>query len=357
MERTNHIFWGIKKILGEVSRKNISVLPRQILNYIWAYFKIPYHVPRPVEIQIEPSLRCNLSCKMCNINKLIKFESFLSPQKFTSLLNRLFPAKSINFTGMGESLLNPDLEKLISKSKEKNIESIFITNAQLFTPARIQSILSTKVVKVVISMESGEPTTFEAVRFGAKFDRLKTNLMLLTKVIREQKSATTVAINVVLLPHNLKNLNHIFKIIDLAHESGVSEISFQNANDMSMYGTKDYYHKKKKLFIKKLSAIKKAADKYGIKVHLPATEIKHGSCYYPWVYPQITAGGELLPCCLIPQFVNYDEMLKKYSFGNVFSEGFDKAWNSPKAIAFRKSLAQNKPNKYCLKCSKYQGVL
>lgn len=357
MKETNHILRGISKMLREVSRRHLSVLPRQFFNYLWAYFKFPFFVPRPVEAQIEPSLRCNLSCKMCNIDKTIKLGSFLSPQKFASLLKQLLPAKSINLTGMGESLLNQDLEKLISEAKAHNVETIFITNAQLLTPARIESIISSKVVRVVVSMESGEPKAFESTRLGAKFDRFKNNVMQLTQAAKKRNSPLTVMINVVLLPHNLKDLTHIYKIFEFAKECAVEEVSFQNANDIFYYKTKDYYFSKKKLLAKKLDAIRKAADEYGLKIHLPPTEIKRGSCYYPWIYPQITASGELLPCCLMPQFADFDEMVKKYSFGNVFSEGFGKAWNSPKAALFRKSLAQNKPNKHCRNCSKYLGIL
>ncbi|PIV12604.1 MAG: hypothetical protein COS47_01740 [Candidatus Nealsonbacteria bacterium CG03_land_8_20_14_0_80_36_12] len=56
------------------------------------------------------------------------------------------------------------------------------------------------------------------------------------------------------------------------------------------------------------------------------------------------------------QFGQYQEIIKKFSFGNVFDCSFKNVWNSQKAIFFRRTLSKN-PNKYCRLCSKYRGIL
>lgn len=65
---------------------------------------------------------------------------------------------------------------------------------------------------------------------------------------------------------------------------------------------------------KNLRLIKSYADKNNVNVFLPAVNIKSGSCYYPWIYPQVTASGKLLPCCIIPQFGDYPNLIKKIFF-------------------------------------------
>ena len=98
------------------------------------------------------------------------------------------------------------------------------------------------------------------------------------------------------------------------------------------------------------------ANKLNIKISFPNSDIKKGGCYYPWIYPQITASGELLPCCVIPQSNLYSKVIAKYSFGNVFKTSFNSVWNNKKARDFRHSL-KNNPCNDCKRCSKYQSIL
>lgn len=357
MKKENQILLGLQKIFLVACRKNYKLLYRLFLNYAWAFFKIPSFVPRPLELQVEPSLRCNLKCRMCNINKDIKADSLMTTNNFNSLLKKILPMKAINFTGMGEALLNTDLETLILEANIKNIDTLFITNAQLLTPSRIDRIIASKLNKLCISMESGDPKTYESIRYGASFNKLDENVKMLTKKIKEANSDLKVSINVVLLKQNLEDITNIYKIIDFARQAGVTDITMQNPHDVFSYETIIYFTKKKNSLKKKFKLIGLYGVNRNIKLLFPPVDIKEGSCYYPWVYPQITASGELLPCCIMPQFADYSEIINNYSFGNVFAGDFSKAWNSPKAYLFRKSLADKKPNKYCQRCSKYLGIL
>jgi MoaA/NifB/PqqE/SkfB family radical SAM enzyme len=100
--------------------------------------------------------------------------------------------------------------------------------------------------------------------------------------------------------------------------------------------------------------IKQYSNSKNIEIILPSTIISKGKCYYPWVYPQVTATGEVLPCCIIPQFGDYDHIIQKYSFGNILNTPFNTIWNGFKAKLFRKKYQQDS---FCQHCTKNQGIL
>jgi len=351
-------FWrGIKNIIFSFKERNFQLAPRLANNYLWAFLKIPFRVPNPLEIQLEPSCRCNLSCKMCSLRQIKTKENFLTQNNFEKLLGEIVLLRTINFTGLGESLLNQQFEAFISKAHEAKVRTFFITNGQLLNLNRIKKLINSGIDRISISMESGDLSTYELIRRGAKFSKLKRNIEKLNQIKKEFNSSLKVSINVVLLKQNLEDVSQIYKIIDFASQYGIGEITFQNPHNIYTCQTAVYFFEKKAYLKKTLQLIKNYADKCNIKVSLPSIDIKEGSCYYPWVYPQITAGGELMPCCVIFQFGPYDDIINKFSFGNVFDNKFKEVWNSRRAVSFRTNLLRKNPNEYCRKCSKYLGIL
>lgn len=336
---------GIKNII--ISKKNRKF--EYLLNYLAAFLKLPSS-SHPLEIQVEPSAICNLKCKMCNLNKSTLKGKFLTPKKFNDILNKFKP-NSVNLTGMGETLLNPHFNDLLKISFQKNIQSSFITNIQLLNNHHLQAIKKYPPISISISMESGYAKKYNQIRRGANFDTTISKIKELQKFIKKNSLKTDVKINIVILDFNLKKTSHIFKIFDIAHDIGIDKVTIQNTHRLSPYIEKLYTTGKINSVFKKFKIY--AKDKK-INISLPSTKLSNGKCYYPWVYPQITSNGEVLPCCIIPQFGKYDDIVKKYSFGNIIDKTLNKAWNSKKARFFRKNHQQEK---YCQTCTKNKGIL
>lgn len=355
----NYLIAGIRNTSTAFRETRFQLLFRMIPNYFFAFFKIPERVPFPVEIQIEPSAVCNLKCLMCIVSQTVPLSgvTLLEQNKFRELLDELPALRAINLTGIGESLIHRSLEDLIREARSRNIQVSFISNGQLLNPQRAEKILSSGVNTISFSLESGSQELYELIRVGASFTKLKENAKGLIQKIKESKLKTDVVLNVVLLEENIEQPENLLKIIDFAAECGIARITFQNPHDIEAAGMTAYYKDKKAVLEKLIKEVQDYADRQGIITSFPSLEIKEGSCYYPWVYPQLTAAGELLPCCIISQFDDARRIVEKYSFGNVFKDGFAKVWNSPKAKEFRLSLKNKKPNDYCRKCSKYRGIL
>ena len=71
----------------------------------------------------------------------------------------------------------------------------------------------------------------------------------------------------------------------------------------------------------------------------------------------MTALGEVLPCCIVPQFGDYNAIIEEMTLGNAAKTSMAEVWNGPRAVAFRRSLASDTPHPYCARCSKYWNVL
>lgn len=339
------IYKGIKNLLLSNNQEKINTF----FNYICAVFKTSVSF-YPQEIQIEPSAACNLRCRMCTLNKSTNKNKFLTPNFLSKILKET-KATSVNLTGMGETLLNPNFEELLKICYKNNVKTSFITNLQLLDSRHLQAIKKYPPNSIGVSMESGYFKKYNQIRLGANLKTTIKNLEKLNTFIYKNSLKTQININIVFLDFNLKKLNHIFKIIDLASQIKIPKITFQNINTLSPY-IKNLY--KKNIITKKFNEIKKYPHSKDIELIFPSTEISNHKCYYPWVYPQITASGELLPCCVIPQFGNYDDIVKKYSWGNVSTGTFKDSWNSQKAREFRHNYENLFPCKYC---TKNKGIL
>lgn len=338
---------------------NLRLFLRMLLNYLSAYLRFSAWVPLPVEIQVEPSSVCNLKCSMCIVSIMLPQAGVtsISSSDFSNLLNQLPSLRAVNLTGIGESLLNRGLEEMIAAARQEGIRVSFITNGQLLDEGRAEKVIQSGVETISFSLEAAQGEPYERIRRGASWAKLEKNITFLLEKIKEKGAKTAVVLNVVLLKESLENPAHLRQIIDFASRLGVKNVTLQNPHDLEANGTLIYFKEKKESLEKLFRELRAYAAERRVNVTLPNTTIKEGSCYYPWVYPQITAAGELLPCCLLSQFDKPEAIVGRYSFGNVFKDGFAQSWNSPRAKLFRKSLADRQPNEFCRRCSKYLGVL
>jgi len=294
-----YIIKGLKnlvKIKKQLTQKQGILLSRMLGNYFFAFLKISENVPLPLEFQIEPSAVCNLRCQACSFKDSKKTDnSFLSKENFIKLIGEMAFIKTINFTGIGESLLNKNLSGLIKIAKNKKIQTLLITNGQLLNKKTVEDLLKSGLDKISISVESGKVDYYEKIRMGAKFEILKNNIILLEKAIKKNNSNLQVIINAMLLPKTLKDISHLVKLIDLASLCKVNLITMQFPHNIHDFGIQNYFGKDKEKLRKTFNILKHYGGEKKIAVNFPSVNYKKGQCYYPWIYPQITSSGELLP--------------------------------------------------------------
>ncbi|MFQ6085939.1 MAG: radical SAM protein, partial [Candidatus Bathyarchaeia archaeon] len=103
--------------------KNVS-LPGA-LNLIQTYISMkthPIHVHSlPTMVQIEPTLRCNLRCRMCVRTYWRKRSGDLGFENYQRIVDQFPHLRQLNLTGVGESLLNRDFFRMVEYAKSRKI--------------------------------------------------------------------------------------------------------------------------------------------------------------------------------------------------------------------------------------------
>lgn len=110
----------------------------------------------PVEAQIVPIRRCNLSCTYCN-----EFDTSSSPVPTADMLARIDQLEAlgtqiITISG-GEPLLHPDLDEIIQRVRSHKILAGLITNGYKLTEERIKRLNRAGLDHIQISIDNVNP--------------------------------------------------------------------------------------------------------------------------------------------------------------------------------------------------------
>lgn len=301
----------------------------------------------PFKLKIESSAICNLKCTMCPHNEKIglkRNKGFLKFENFKHVFDQLKPCY-LNLTGIGEPFLNPDIFKIVSYAKKHGAIIKFDTNATILTEENIKKILETKIDVLSISIDGAEKKSYEKIRIGADFDKVKNSIKALVKVRNETKSPTKVHMFFVLQESNISNLP---KFIELANELNVDYLAGSFVVQLGKNKNKE-----NKIKINK-EKIKETLEKTKELLKITKTEVsisplinylqspqearlnynKEKPCYMPWYSTFITWDGYVNPC----DFSCDNEVV----FGNAYQEPFKKIWNNDKLKAFRKQLLEKR---------------
>jgi MoaA/NifB/PqqE/SkfB family radical SAM enzyme len=297
---------------------------------------------RPVHITIEPTLKCNSNCVMCNRNAVRKEEVGRSGFLSWSTLKKLDPflpwAERVLFGGFGESLLHPEYIPMLRHIKRRGPEVYFYTNGILLTPETSMKLLDAGVDQISISFGGGHPGTYRRVR-GVEMAPIVDNLRALRK-IRDSRTGDTpkVTFNIVAMNSVLDEMQ---EILELASNLGVSEVSMPNltVQKPELEAESPWIDTARSRRILKKAG--ETAERLGIHLEPPDLTVSRGSCTALFKSMTITWDGLVLSC-----------PMERFIIGNVNHGPVRKIWNGAGMIRLRrKQLAAGIetlcPNCFC----------
>jgi MoaA/NifB/PqqE/SkfB family radical SAM enzyme len=176
-------------------------------------------------LQVEPALACNLRCVMCpwrEIAQNLENNGLMSQAIWESIRPHLSEIKSIDFTGGGEPLLQPNLPEWIGEAHAAGCETGFLSNGLLLKKEKLQQILSAGVDWICISMDGADADMYEKIRIGSDFERVRDNLANIAKMRTDK--VPKIMINFVLMD---LNFHQIEDIVRLASRLGVDQLNFK----------------------------------------------------------------------------------------------------------------------------------
>jgi len=233
----NHTYTFCKKnmcplFIGHVSGESKLDLKRK-------YLKMDVH---PTNVAIGFDATCNLKCETC------RNDIYIAKDKELSVVNELAKktkeevlpyCKFLIMAGNGEVFASPSYRELYTGSEAKDIEWIrILSNGTLFTSARWKEFSANKKAKIMltVSIDAGTKETYEKVRRGGNFDKLKQNMEFAAE-LRRTGELSYFRLNFVVQKRNYKEMP---AFVEWGLSLGVDEIFFTKILNWGTYTDEEF---------------------------------------------------------------------------------------------------------------------
>jgi MoaA/NifB/PqqE/SkfB family radical SAM enzyme len=199
----------------------------------------------PINVQIEPTNRCNAKCKTCRHRSTKNWAYYdVDHPGIDKLRHVLSISNFVEIFGHGEPSIATSFDKLIDLCKNGVSEIRTITNGTFLT----QNPAFSKLNLIGISFDGGTRKTFEAIRVGINFEKLIESI----KTFRSQYPEIKVYFVVTVCKANLAEIT---TITQLAIELGLFAVTFHSMSATSpelrdLVVTKDDMHEYQSQFDK-----------------------------------------------------------------------------------------------------------
>jgi len=330
----NHISAGFVKYLSlakaAFSKKRIFNLTKILYSCVTRRSEV---AGMPFLVQVEPTNRCALKCKMCikGAGILSRKDGDLDLEGFKKIIRELEGSMVyLSLYNLGEPLLNKEIFEMIKYAKSKSIFVRLSTNGELLDEENIVRLINSGLDDLVISLDCVNQQDYVSYKGVDNFEKVINNVSLL---IRERKNRPKPFISLQVLA--MKNISKdIIDFRNLAKSLKVDKalvkklrVNFPGlAPEKNLLPESDTYIR----------------DFY-------KGDFKRKFCIRPLISAVFLWDGSVIPCCF--------DMQGQYSFGNIYRERFKDTWNSSSYAFFRKNAAEN-PNQIsiCKECS-LDGIL
>ena len=326
-------------------------------------------VAPPRELQLEVTGACNLRCHMCLVRyrpALDRHEASLDFARFRALLDSLPGLERVTLQGLGEPLMAPDIFAMLEYGRARGVRMGFNTNATLLTGAVTERLLAAEPDWLCVSVDGATPATYEAIRDGARFERVARNVRRFVARMRERGtdkpdlSLVAVAMR--------RNVHELPALVRLAAAWGVPTLRVQNLShsfsdcdpagayrDIRDFAAAEALWQTPDAVAEALFAEAQAvATELGVRLRLPELEDTPSipgapGCDWPWRSAYVRHDGRVQPCCML---MGGDRAI----LGDLAEHSFTEIWQSDAYERFRAALMTSSPPDVCRGCSMYRGV-
>ena len=316
----------------------------------------------PIRLQIEVTEKCNHDCIMCNrrtrkhIGHTLKND--INYDVFEKLVKKINPFY-ITLNGLGEPLLNNEIDQIVTLCRQKMITSAMPCNLS------VPKVLNSKIVKrppdiITFSIHGASKEVFESISINSDYEKCIATMRIFFDLVDRKKTAIKI-----LCALQAKNLFEYKKMYKFLRE-------FSLTDDFNLVPVYDYGDTDSHLIIPSKYEKKKAIRQINKDISIchnetelrfyrkwknVINEIKRNNvnkckkvkapCLIPWFSTYITATGNVLPCCFLTD--ENDESV----MGNIYDSSFDAIWNGEQYKKFRKQLREDRENlngcNYCVR--------
>ena len=330
--------------------------------------------PLPRFVQIEPVGQCNLQCRMCPVQFRPDGHhgppAFMSFDTFCALLDQFDDLAELHLQGMGEPLLHPHFFDMVSHAARRGIRVSTNTNMTVMTEEQATCAVLSGLDVMHVSIDGASAATYEAVRIGARFDKVLRNLGRLVAARRRLDSTSPrIALVAVLMRSNLADLPALVRLAadagadslavqQLCHDFSESTLPARYLSMREFVETEMLAEADRELAEAVFAEARAEAARLGLPLHLPrrlaprahAADVPGPQrCDWPWRGAYISYDGKAMPCCMVAT-------PDRIHFGDVAADGIRPVWENDAYNDFRARLSSPTPPEVCAGCAIYRGT-
>ena len=298
----------------------------------------------PIEIEISPSGACNHRCIFCAVDYIGYQPDFLDKDILLENIKSMYDygLKSVICSGEGEPLLNPNMPDIANSMKSYGLDVALSSNGVLLTEDVSKECLKA-FTWIRFSVASMEEKSYTAIQRGRDGDLSKVcdNLSSAVKVRNDQKLATTLGVQCLLMNENMEQLPAMARHL---REIGVDYLTVKPYSQHlhSENHIRFDYDK-----ILDLEDMLKEYETDRFRVYFRANAMKkmhqdkcYEQCYGLPFMTHIDAKGNVWPCVA---HIGLDELC----YGNIYEHPFLEIWSGEKRERIVNMIKEKGINQMC----------
>ena len=132
---------------------------------------------------VEVSSECNARCVFCPRDLFDSIKTKLMTKETMKMVSEWIPrGSSVMVSGVGEPLLNPNLEVLIHFLRSRDVNVSIITNGSLLNDHRIRTLIDSGVNEIQVSFQSIIPQKYSDIMIGLDYQVVANNIKRLSEI-------------------------------------------------------------------------------------------------------------------------------------------------------------------------------
>lgn len=182
---------------------------------------------RPYILFLDPCNLCNLRCPLCptGMNDLGRKQGMMSFECFQRYLEPHLPYLfEVNVHNWGESLINPEIFRMIEHAQSRNVGTNMSSNLVIAQPHHLDGLIDAGLEHLTVSLDGADQESYEKYRVRGNFDRVVENMAdLIAKRNARGRKAPFVEWQYIVMKHNQHKVEEAEA---LANKLGVDRIRF-----------------------------------------------------------------------------------------------------------------------------------
>lgn len=177
-------------------------------------------------VELEATNRCNTRCLHCPHETISRPQGLMPWGTFQVVADKILAhgkTTTVDFAGMGEPTLNPNLYRFIAYFSGK-VNTYITTNASALTPRNIERLIEAGLTVVIVSFNGAEPELYETMMGGLSFRRAESYL---TDLVRRAQGRMRVVANVSV---TRQTGDHLGRIKEYLNDVGVQNVTFSKCH-------------------------------------------------------------------------------------------------------------------------------